>query len=124
MADDTRPSFPHSVVSAGTGDLTSVAKGPTRVTSISVSNINANECYLKLYDSAAAPTAGSGTPVYRILIPGSVNGGIRDIPLPQGGLGFVKGIAYALIVEAADSGTTGVTAAEVLVNLGWQRVNG
>lgn len=72
--------------------------------------------YLKLYDTATAPTCGSGTPVKRIMIPGNTNGAGVVLTMPSG-LSFASGIGFCLTGAIGDSDTTAVAANQFIVNL-------
>jgi hypothetical protein len=53
-----------------TGVLLKAAPGT--ISSIQLGGIGSAPAYLKLYDSATAPTCGSGTPVKRLIIPAAL----------------------------------------------------
>jgi hypothetical protein len=90
-----------------------------RVHVIIASNVNAAVRYLKLYDKATAPTVGTDTPAWTIPLPGAATGTGIPVTIPAGGLDFVNGIAMALTTEATVAGTTGVSASETVVNIGY-----
>lgn len=106
-------------VSAATTNATSVKASAGQLYEIFVSNVNAAARYLKLYDKASAPTVGSDTPVWTVIIPGNTAGGGTAKSIPKG-LAFTAGIAFALTTEATDAGTTAVAANEIVVNLGYK----
>lgn len=106
----------YSLVSAASANATNVKASAGQVYSIQAFNLNAAPCYLKLYNSGAAPTAGSGTPVKRLMIPGNTAGAGFVLEIPTG-LAFSAGIGFTLTTGAADSNSTGVAASEVLVNI-------
>lgn len=98
------------VQSAATVNETSVKGSAGQVYAIHVANNHAtNKAYLKLYNKATAPTAGTDVPVATHLIPAS---GARDIPVSYGDA-FATGIGYAITGGAADSDTTAVAADQV-----------
>lgn len=105
----------HSISSAATTNATSVKGSAGQVYKITVTNNSTSARYFKMYNKASAPTVGSDTPVWRIMIPAS--GGFVDEYVT--GLPFATGIAYALTTGAADSNSGGVGADEVQVNLTW-----
>ena len=74
-------------------------------------NNGAADAYVKLYDSATAPTTGSGTPKLVIYVPkgGRAQGNCN--------IGFTTGIGHAITGGAANSDTTAVATSQVLVNL-------
>jgi len=111
---------PYRKISAGSsGDATNVKASAGTVYGIQVFNTNAAAAYLKLYDSASAPTAGSGTPVKVILIPGATTGAgaILDCPV---GINFASGIGFTIVTGSADSNSTSVAASEVHVNIDYK----
>ena len=104
----------YSKLSAGTSaDEVSVKATPGQLYGIRVSNTNASARYLKIYNSATAPTLGAGTPVRRIKVAGNSE---RDIVFPVG-LEMTTGIAFALTTGAADSDANRVAANEIIVEL-------
>ena len=104
---------PYRKISAGSGDAASVKGSPGQVYGVHIENIGASACFVKLYDSASAPTVGSGTPVacYRV---GA--GASRDVIMPLG-LAFSAGIGLVIVTGIADANTTAVNASEVIVNV-------
>lgn len=106
----------HSAISDGT-DATNVKASAGQLGWLHVTNINASAAYIKFYNSASAPTNGSGTPVLRFLIPGGSNG--FTINLGQGAY-FSTGIGYTLVTGITDVNSTNVAASEVLVNIGYK----
>lgn len=109
----------HHTVSAGSTNATVVKNAAGMLYEIYVSSVNAAARYLKLYNKATAPTVGSDTPLWTMVIPGNTAGGgfAKTIPM---GLEFTAGISFALTTEATDAGTTGVSANEHVVNLGYK----
>lgn len=96
---------------AGTsGDATNVKASAGRLYAIQGYNAATSVRYLKLYNSASAPTAGSGTPVKTLALPPSV-GFAFDWPL---GYSFSTGIGFTLVTGSADNSSTSVTAADIL----------
>lgn len=110
---------PHKTVSAASTNATSVKGSAGQLYEIMASNVNAAARYLKLYDKATAPTVGTDTPVWTLIIPGNTAGGGICKTIPKG-LAFANGIAFALTTEATDAGTTAVAANELVVNLGYK----
>lgn len=96
---------------AGTsGDAANVKASAGRLYSIQGYNAAAAVRYLKLYNSASAPTAGSGTPIKTLTLPPSV-GFAFDWPL---GYSFSTGLGFTLVTGVADNSSTSVTAADIL----------
>ena len=66
--------------------------------------------YIHFYNKATAPTLGTDTPVISFAIPANAN---FNIPLPDRGLYFGTGIAYAFTTDIATIPTTGAAAAAI-----------
>ena len=109
---------PSKVISAASTNATSVKASVGKVFSIVAFNLNAAPRYLKLYDKASAPTVGTDTPKWVLMIPGNTAGAGFSIPLPMP-LKFANGIALAITTGIADTDTGAVAANEIVVNLGW-----
>lgn len=96
---------------AGTsGDATNVKASAGRVYAIHGANVSTTAAYLKLYNSASAPTAGSGTPVKTLYLPAQ-SAFAFDWPL---GYSFATGIGFTIVTGSADNSSTGVTAGDIL----------
>lgn len=106
----------HRLLSAATTNATNVKASAGQVYGLQVFNTNANEAYLKLYNSASAPTCGSGTPVKTLTIPGNA-AGAGFIALSDLGWAFSTGIGYCITTGPADADTGAVAANEVIVNM-------
>lgn len=105
------PSTARLLSAAGTsGDATNVKASAGRVYAIQGYNAASAVRYLKLYNSASAPTAGAGTPVKTLALPAGA-GFAFDWPV---GLTFSTGIGYTLVTGSADNSSTSVTAADIL----------
>ncbi len=64
--------------------------------------------YIQFYNKASAPTIGTDTPILTRAVAANA---AFDVSIPNGGLYFATGIAYAFTTDAA--GTTGASAAAV-----------
>lgn len=105
------PSTARLLSAAGTsGDATNVKASAGRLYAIQGANVRTSAVYLKLYNSASAPTAGSGTPVKTLYLPPS-SAFAFDWPL---GLTFATGVGFTLVTGSADNSSTSVTAADIL----------
>lgn len=105
------PSTTRLLSAAGTsGDATNVKASAGRVYAIQGYNAASAVRYLKLYNSASAPTAGSGTPVKTLALP-ALTAFALDWPV---GLTFSTGIGFTLVTGSADNSSTSVTAADIL----------
>lgn len=106
-----------SAIMAATTNATSVKASAGVVTEITVYNSSATLAWLKLYNSASAPTCGSGTPVGRYLIPGTASGGAGSNVEIGLGKAFTTGIAFCVTGLLADADTTATAAGTMAVNL-------
>lgn len=86
---------------------------PTRLYGYYVYNNAAAVRYLKLYNTAAAPTVGTDTPILTIPLPA---GSAANVGL-VGGVPFSKGIGLGATTGVADSDTGAPAANDVVVNL-------
>ena len=107
---------PYSLISDGT-DATNVKASAGQLGWLMVTNLNASPAYIKFYNSASAPTNGSGTPVLRFMIPANANGFTINL---GAGAYFDTGIGFTLVTGITDASSTNVAASEVLVNLGYK----
>lgn len=106
----------HSLVSAATANATLVKGSAGQLFGWQLTNTNATAFrYVKLYNTASAPTAGAGTPVLRLGLP-PAGGAVLALAT---GIAFSAGIGYTIVAGAADADATAVGAGEVLVNLAW-----
>lgn len=108
-------SISSAIMASGT-NATSVKASAGQLYSAQVTNNSANIGYLKFYNTAGTPTAGSGTPVLRIMVPGNSSGsGIVFQAVT--GIAFGTGIGYTFTGAIADNDTTSVAANAFIVNL-------
>jgi len=101
------------LASAATTNATTLKAGAGTLYSVTVTNIGAAVCFLKLFNKASNPTLGTDAPVATIAIPAS---GV-PVTVAIGALGqrFATGIAYAITNLIADNDTTAVVASQVKV---------
>lgn len=105
---------PYSFISAATTNATSVKGSAGTVYSLVAMNTSGTARYVKLYNSSSAPTAGSGTPIKRFMVP--ANGGFAW-PIPPQGVAFSSGIGFTITGNPADNDTTAIAANDVLLNV-------
>jgi hypothetical protein len=74
--------------------------------SIVMTNLAATPRYVKIYDLASTPVAGSGTPVIVIALPVAAT---IAFPLPSDGLAFENGIAMTMTLGPANDNVTGTS---------------
>lgn len=108
---------------------------PSRVYGFSALVVAAYPVYLKLYDTAVAPTIGSGTPILTLALDGAkayaywngtaavtVVGSQRSAEFWGSiGISFLTGIGYTLTKLPADNDATALIAGDVAgLNIFWQ----
>ena len=76
-------------------------------------NTTASWQYVKLHNTASAPTAGSGV-VMTIAIPPN---GVNNMPVGGGSIGFATGIGRSIVTGSADADATATTAGAVVGDL-------
>lgn len=113
----TQPATAYKLAAANTNNLTSLKATGGVVLGIQTLNINAAACYLKLYNKAIAPVVASDVPVMVIMMPGNATGAGNNVPIPQGGINFPLGIAFAIVTGIGDTNNTSPAASEVVVNI-------
>jgi len=106
-----------SAIMAASTNATSVKASAGAVYNVTVYNSSSTLAWLKLYNSASAPTCGSGTPVARYLIPAVASGGAGSNIDIAAGSAFSTGIAYCVTGLLADADTTATAAGTMAVNI-------
>jgi hypothetical protein len=101
------------LVAAGSGDATSIKASAGTLRSVHVYNKADATRYVKFHNTAGAPTPGSGV----VFTVGVLANQHRDIVFPGGGRAFATGIAMTLVTGIADNDNTGVTAADMVVDV-------
>lgn len=104
-----------TLIASGT-NATPVKVSAGQLYKIEVTNNSANIGYLKLYNTAGTPTAGSGTPVIRLMCPGNASG-TGVLSTFDNGVAFGTGIGFTFTGGIADADTTSVAASAFIVNL-------
>ncbi len=95
---------------------------PSKLTGMSVVNLNAAAAYLKFYDKATAPTVGTDTPKMTVILPGlNTVGNPVNISFPDGGIYFEAGLGLGLTTALADNSTAAVAANEVVLNIFYKK---
>lgn len=107
-----------TILASGT-NATNVKSSAGKVYKVECYNNSATPAFIKLYNASSAPTAGSGTPVWRMLIPGNATG-TGVVSTFETGLTFGTGIGYTVTGLIADADTTSVAATTFIVNLGYK----
>ena len=111
---------PGRLISAASTNATSIKASAGTLYSLSITNVNAAICYVKLYNKASAPTVGTDTPVLVYGVPGNAAGAGHAVPVPTCGIAFSTGIALAITTGAADSDTGAVAANEVAIGYSYK----
>ena len=101
------------VVSAASTNAANVKASAGRVVGWSFVNTTASWQYVKLHNTASAPTAGSGV-VMTIAIPPN---GVNNMPVGGGSIGFATGIGRSIVTGSADADATATTAGAVVGDL-------
>lgn len=103
----------YRLIAAATTNAQLVKSSAGQLYSMVLFNGSAGTVFVKLYNTATAPTAGAGTPVMTIGLAAGAS-----LPLSyEWGIAFSAGIGLTITGAAADADTTAV-AAGVIVNLG------
>lgn len=103
-----------TILTTGTPTVT-VKASAGQIYGLTATNASATIAFLKVYNLATA-TAGSNTPIMRVMIPGNANG--AGIVLPQEtGVACSTGISYALTGAIADADTTTCAGGTYIVNI-------
>lgn len=100
-------------VSAASTNATNVKASAGQVFAIVAANVNAEEAWVHLYNTAGTPTCTTSI-IASFIIPGATTGGGTNIPLPPGAA-FATGIGFCL--TTAPDGTGAVAASEVVLNV-------
>lgn len=106
---------PYHLVSAATTNATSIKGSAGQFYSMAGYNTNAAPRYLKLYDKASAPTVGTDTPVWVMMLPGNAAGAGANLSLPLP-LACTLGLAFAITGGIADNDTTSVGAGDCVID--------
>lgn len=103
---------PYKLLSAATTNSNLVQGKQCALQSIVAYNTG-TIAFLKFYNKVTAPTVGTDTPVWTVVVPAS---GQVSISLPSG-LGFGAGLGIGITGAVADNDTTAVALNQVIVNL-------
>lgn len=112
----------YHLVSGASTNATVVKAAPGTLYQVTLNcNTSAAARYLKFYDSATTPTAGSGTIVYVVQAPllAASTGSTTVVNFPMG-LAFTTGIAFVTVTTLADTGSTGVSAGDLSIDLAYK----
>lgn len=101
------------LVSAATVNNTLFAAGPVKLGRFFFSNSLGTIAFVKIYDKATAPVAGTDTPILTLCVPGATTGGISIGLLATA---LVNGFGIAITAVGTDADTTSVGLGQVVVN--------
>ena len=106
-------------VSAANNNLTAAKSAPGYLRGVIVTNINAAVRYLKFVNAAATGdvTVGTTAVALTIPVPGNAAGAGVVYNFPGAGVLFRTGICWYMVTEAADNGTTGISASESIIQV-------
>jgi len=110
------------IVPANTTGISIKASAGT-IYEVNLANIGSTVLWAKIYDSATAPTCGSGTPIRRFMIPvnsTAANGAGSNISLGAAGIAFINGIGLCVTAGIADTDTTTPTASVAVVGISYK----
>jgi hypothetical protein len=107
----------HSAILGASTNSTNVKNGAGTLFEISVYNSGSTIAWLKFYNSASAPTCGTGTPEGRYMIPAAASGGAGSNVTLSLGKAFTTGISYCVTTGVADNDTGATAATTYTVNL-------
>jgi hypothetical protein len=97
---DADPQTYHQVITAATTNAESIKTSATRVTTFSLTNGTATLRYVRLYNKASSPVVGTDVSLVTITMPPNSDSGFV---LPQGGLIFSTGLAFAMTMGPAEN---------------------
>jgi hypothetical protein len=105
------------LLSAATVNNTLVRAGPAKLGWLVAGNVGATVAYVKIFDKATIPAAGTDIPILTYMIPGSTVGGVPQIiPIR---LPIFLGFGFAITGLMIDSDATVVALNQVNVNFSY-----
>lgn len=110
-----------SVIITAVNTATVVSTKRSTVYAIDGSNTTSSILYIKLYDAASA-TCGTGTPIARYSIPGSLSG-TNVLSSNANGDAYVNGISMCVVAGVTDASTTAPASGAGTVNIHWKQGN-
>jgi len=106
----------YHLISTATTNANNVQASNGQVYGYDIGNNGASDAYVKLYNTAGTPTAGSGTPFRVIYVPKGSRASFHSTT----GLQMSTGIGLTITGGAADADTTAVGAAQLTVELDYK----
>lgn len=112
------PSSVARIAALASVNNTLIKTGPTQVYKINIYNNAAYAVFLKLFNKATVPAAGTDTPVLIIGIPATATG--ASVVVDLDGINFPLGLGYAITKLIADSDTTVVVTNDIQGHIQYQ----
>jgi hypothetical protein len=121
VAVTTGGATPYHATTAASANSTLISTGAHTLYTLSLTGLNTTAGWLRLYDTAGAPTCSSATgAVHSYLVIGSATQqGGQVVPLPAHGEAFSNGLAYCFTGGSADTDNTSGPAG-VMINLSYK----
>ncbi len=114
--DSPRKNF--HLVAAGSADNNLIKAGAGELCGWSIQNCVAALKYVHFYDKATAPVAGTDVPFLTLAIPfGASSAGFSLDKILEEGIAFTNGLGISITTTAADTGSTGVSANDIVANV-------
>lgn len=106
----------YHLISAASTNANNVKASAGQVYGYEIGNNGASDAWVKLYNTAGTPTAGSGTPFRTIYVPKGSRASFHSTT----GLNMGTGIGLTITGGAADADTTSIAAAQVTVEIDYK----
>lgn len=106
----------YHLISAASTNANNVKASAGQIYGYELGNNGASDAWVKLYNTAGTPTAGSGTPFRTIYVPKGNRASFHSTT----GLNMGTGIGLTITGGAADADTTAVGAAQVTVEIDYK----
>lgn len=111
---------PYSWLADGSTTAISIKGAPSQLTDIQVTNTLAAAVYVRLYNTASAPTCTSATGIVaRYIIPANATGAGATFDFPVG-KAFTVGIGACITTTVADTNNTAVASASVAISVNYR----
>lgn len=109
-------STPFKLISAATTNATNVKASPGQIYHMQLVNLSGSTRFVKLYNTASAPTCNSSTVVKTIPVFASA-GALLDY---EEGLEFLTGISFCVTGALADNDNTAISANDIVVAIDYK----
>lgn len=115
-ASTTGGTTPYQYISAANTNAANVKASAGQIYGIFACNTGTANAFLKLYDKATAPVAGTDVPKLTFLVPLPSNGGTISLSTPPG-ISFANGIGHCITAASGTNDTGIIAASSVVVDL-------